>query len=197
VEDQIMLRDTLEHFINAQADMGVVGVTADASKAPELCRSLRPDLILMDVVTEHDADGIAWAGQIRQELPEIKIVIMSSLPELTFINKAREAGAHSYINKNAGKEHLLYTIRSTMNGFGIYPGPVDQSPFAQQFTEKEIAVIRLVCKGKSRSEAAEELGMAEATIKPIITSILNKSGFDSISKFAIYAASRGLIAPDL
>ena len=60
-------------------------------------------------------------------------------------------------------------------------------------TEKEIAVIRLVCAGKSRSEIVRELGLSESTIKPIITSILDKSGFDSISKFAIYAVSRGLI----
>ena len=193
VEDQTMLRDSLEYVIGGQSDMEVAGVTDDASKAPELCRKLMPDLVLMDVITENDANGITFAAQIRQELPDIKIVIMTALPEITFIEEARKARAHSYIYKNAGNDHLFYVIRSTMKGIGIYPGPEDKQPFAAQFTEKEIAVIRLVCRGKSRNEIVRELGLSESTIKPIITSILDKTGFDSISKFAIYAVSRGLI----
>jgi DNA-binding NarL/FixJ family response regulator len=193
VEDLAMLRDSLGYVIGSQADMEVVGVTDDASKAPELCRKLMPDLVLMDVITENDANGITFAAQIRQELPDIKIVIMTALPEITFIEEARKARAHSYIYKNAGNDHLFYVIRSTMKGVGIYPGPEDKPPFASQFTEKEIAVIRMVCGGKSRSDIVRELGLSESTIKPIITSILDKSGFDSISKFAIYAVSRGLI----
>ena len=145
VEDQVMLRDALKHLVNDQSDMEVIGTTDDAAKAPDLCRELHPDLVLMDVVTENYTNGIVWAGIIRKELPDIKIVIMTALPDITFIDEARKAGAHSFITKNSGNEHLFYTIRSTMQGRGIYPGPEESSPFAAQFTEKEIAVIRLVC----------------------------------------------------
>ena len=193
VEDQTMLRESLEHIIGDQPDMEVVGVTDDASKTPELCRKLKPDLVLMDVVTENDVNGITFAALIRRELPEIKIVIMTALPEITFVDEARKAGAHSYIYKSAGNDHLFYVIRSTMNGVGVYPGPADRQYFASQFTEKEIAVIRLVCQGKSRSEMTKELVISEASLKPIITSILDKTGFDSIMKFAVYAVGRGLI----
>ena len=196
VEDLAMLRDSLEHIIGEQPDMEVIGTTVDASKTLELCRNLKPDLVLMDVVTENDANGITWAERIRQELPDIKIVIMTALPEITFIDEARKARVHSFVYKNSGNDHLFYVIRSTMNGVGVYPGPADRSPFATQFTEKEIAVIRLVCQGKSRSEMASELEMSESMLKPVITSILDKSGFDSIMKFAVYAVGRGLIVPD-
>jgi len=114
VEDQALLRDSLECDINSQNDMEVVGVTNDASKAPELCRKLNPELVLMDLVTENGAKGLSFAAQIRQEQPEIKIVIMTSLPEISFIDEAKKAGLFSYIHKNAGKEHLFYTIRCTM-----------------------------------------------------------------------------------
>ena len=197
VEDQVMLRDSLEHIINEQSDMEVVGVSDDAEEAPHLCRELTPDLVLMDVVTKNSANGIICAARIRRELPDIKIVIMTSLPEITFIDEAKKAGAHSYVGKNSGKEHLFYVIRSTMKGNGIYPGPADSSPFAERFTEKEIAVIRLVCQGKSRNEIIGALNLSESTIKPVITSILDKTGFDSISKFAIYAVGRGLIVPEI
>jgi DNA-binding NarL/FixJ family response regulator len=196
VEDQAMLRESLQSLIGAQADMEVIGVTHDASKVPNLCKELKPDIVLMDVVTKNETNGITYTAQIRKEYPQIKVVIMTGLPEITFVEEAKKAGAHSFISKDSGKDHLFYTIRSTMNGIGIYPGPQTQSPFADQFTEKEIAVIRLVCQGKSRSQIAKELDVSESVLKPIITSILDKTGFDSITKFAIYAAGRGLIVTD-
>ena len=195
VEDQAMLRESLEHIIDEQSDMRVAGTLDDAAKAPEFCRTLKPDLVLMDVVMDNSASGIIFAKQIREEFPDIKIVIMTSLPEITFIDEARKAGAHSYIYKNSGNEHLFYTIRSTMKGNGIYPGLGNTYPFVSQFTEKEIIVIRLVCQGLSRDEMAKELGITESMLRPIITSILNKTGFDNIMKFAVYATSRGLIVP--
>ena len=195
VEDQIILRDALEHLINRQPDLEVIGVTDDASKAPQLCRELMPDLVLMDVITENGANGILWAGQIRNDLPNIKIVIMTALPEITFIDEARKAKVHSYIYKNSGNEHFFYVIRSTLKGLGLYPGPAEYSPFAARFTENEIAVIRLVCQGKSRSEMIKELDTSEFQLRTTITSILDKTGFDSITKFALYAVGRNLIVP--
>jgi DNA-binding NarL/FixJ family response regulator len=196
IEDQTILRDALENLIGEQPDMEVAGVGGDASQAPDLCRELRPDLVLMDVMTENGANGIRFAAEIRKELPDIKIVIMTGLPEITFIEEAKKAGAHSYLYKNADKEHLFYIIRSTMKGAGLYPGPADLSPFAGKFTEKEIAVVRLVCRGKTRSEMLESLDISEGQLKLIIGSILDKTGFDNISQFAVYAVGHGLIVPD-
>jgi len=196
VEDQIMLRESLERVIDGQNDMEVVGSTDDAAKTPELCRELQVDLVLMDIVTKNNASGITYAAQIRAEFPNIKIVIMTGFSELTFIDEARKAGAHSYVYKNAGYEHLFYVIRNTMQGNGIYPGPENHMSLDAQFNEKELAVIRLVCKGKSRTEIVNELGMSEAAVKRIISAILEKTEFDNIMKFAIYAVSRGLIVPD-
>jgi DNA-binding NarL/FixJ family response regulator len=112
------------------------------------------------------------------------------------MDEARKAGVHSFIYKDMGHDHLFYVIRSTMKGNGIYPGPNEGVSPANQFTEKEIAIIRLICQGKTRGETAKELGVSDSAIGPYITSILDKSGFDSISKFAIYAAGRGLIVTD-
>ena len=193
VEDQTMLSDSLEHIIGEQEDMEVISVSNDAANAPGLCSNLSPDLVLMDVVTKNNSNGITYAAQIRKSMPDIKIVVMTALPEITFVDEARKANLHSFMIKDRGIEHLLYIIRSTMEGHGIYPGPSDSSRFANQFTEREIAVIRLVCQGKTRDKIAKELGISESLLGQHITSILDKSGFDSISKFAIYAAGQGLI----
>jgi DNA-binding NarL/FixJ family response regulator len=196
VEDQTILRESLEKVIGLQSDMEVAGSTDDAAKTPELCRRLQVDLVLMDVVTKNNSSGIAYTAQIRKEFPDIKIVVMTALPEITFIEEARKAGAHSFVYKNSGYEHLFYVIRSTMQGNGIYPGPVSRLPLNAQFNERELAVVRMVCNGMERDEMAAKLGLSESMIRKHITSILDKTGFDSISKFAIYAVSEGLIKPE-
>lgn len=197
VEDQTMLRESLEYLINGQSDMEVVGRTDDAVNSPELCRELKPDLVLMDVVTKNNSSGIQYTAQIRREFPNIKIVIMTGLPEFTFAEEAKKAGAHSFIDKEMGNDHLFHVIRTTMKGYSIYSDRSDRLPFSVRFTEKELAVVRLVCQGMARNEIAKNLGVSESMVKQHITSILDKTGFDSISKFAIYAVGHGFVAPDI
>ena len=194
VEDQAMLKDSLEYLLNNQEGMKVIAATDDASKAPQLCREQKPDLVLMDVITK-ETNGIVFAAQIRKEMPQIKVVIMTAFPEITFIDEARKADAHSFIYKSSGNEHLFYVIRSTMRGIGYYPGPADKPPYADMLTEREIAVVRLIHQGIQRSEMLEKLEISEMTLKKEINSILNKTGFDSIMEFAVYAAVNNLILP--
>ena len=195
VEDQALLLDALTKVINGQQDMQVAACTANADEAPDLCRKSAPDLVLIDVVTQNRANGIAAAAQIRRELPEVKIVIMTSVPEITFIDSARKAGAHSFVYKDADTRHLLYVIRSTLEGRGVYPGPGEETLARIRFSDAEIAIVRLVCQGKSRKEIAQALAMSEGSVKAIITDILNKTGFDSIMKFSVYAVAHGFVVP--
>ena len=194
VEDQTMLKDSLEYILDNQDDMEVVGATDDASEALQLCHKQKPDLVLMDVITK-DTNGIVSAARIRKEMPQIKVVIMTAFPEITFIDEARKSGAHSFIYKSSGKEHLLYVIRSTMRGIGYYPGPTDKPPSVDQLTEREIAIVRLIHQGVPRSEMIKKLEISEMTLKKDINSILNQTGFDSIMEFAVYAAVNNLILP--
>lgn len=196
VEDMVLLRDSLANIINGQEDMLVAGVASDADMALDLCRELAPDLALIDVVTENKPNGLAAAANIRRELPDIKVVVMTALPEITFINAARDAGVHSFIYKDSDSQHLLYVIRCTMNGRGFYPGPGDDALARTHFSDVEMAVIRLVCQGKSRNEISSALSMSEGSVKAIITGILNKTGFESIMKFSVYAVAHGFIVPN-
>jgi len=197
VEDQTMLRDSLEYMINGQDDMKVIGTADDAADTPELCRKLKPDMVLMDVVTKNNSNGIIYTAQIRKEFPDIKIVIMTGLSDITFAEEARKADAHGFIDKNMTNEHLIYVIRNAMKGMSIFSGNADRQPFAAQFTEKEIDVICMVCQGMERDAIAKKLDVSEAMIKKHITAILDKTGFDSILRFALYAVGQGLIVPDV
>ena len=195
VEDMTLLLDALANTINGQEDMRVAGVTVDAAEALELCRELAPDLALIDVVTEGKSNGIAATAEIRRELPDVKIVIMTAMPEITFIDAARKAGAHSFIYKNSNSRHLLNVIRSTLEGNGIFPGPGDDVLSKARFSDAEMAIIRLACQGKSRGEMAAALSLSESRIKQLVTGILNKTGFENILKFSVYAVAHGFIVP--
>ena len=92
VEDQAILRESLARSVGDQPDMTVVAAIADASEALGVALKERPDMILMDVCTEHDSNGIVAAAHIKEQLPECRVIIMTGMPEITFVDQAREAG---------------------------------------------------------------------------------------------------------
>ena len=196
VEDQVIMRDSLENLINGQEDMCVVGSIGSASKALEICKKSSPDLVLMDVCTENNESGIAAAAKIHTQYPEIKIVIMTGMPEITYMESSKKAGVDSFLYKNVKSETMLATIRSTMDGYGTFPREAPSVlPGNLSFTDTEIAILRLVCEAKNRKEIARELAMSEGSVKAVITDILNKTGYDSIMRFAVFAVAKGYINP--
>ncbi|KUG05496.1 dna-binding response regulator, luxr family [hydrocarbon metagenome] len=197
VEDQVIMRDSLANLINGQEDMQVVGSIGSAGDALEICRVKTPDLVLMDVRTDNNENGIAAAAKIRAQYPSIRIVIMTGMPEITYMDSARRAGVDSFLYKNINSETMLATIRSTMDGYRTFPREAPSVlPGHLSFTDTEIAILRLVCEAKSRKEIARELTMSEGSVKAVITDILNKTGYDSIIKFAVFAVSKGYIMPN-
>ncbi len=196
VEDQAMLRESLCSTIGAQSDMEVVSSLADASLCIEEVRLKAPDLVLMDVCTEHDQSGITAAAQIKEENPQVKIVIMTGMPEITFVRQAREANVDSFMYKNVGTNEMLSIIRSTMGGYSTYPRS-EKGTFSgtAALTDVEIDILRLVCETKSRSEIAAELYLSEGTVKRHISDILAKTGYSNILKLAVHAVSNGYIVP--
>ena len=118
VEDQAILRESLARSVGDQSDMTVVAAIADASEALDVVLKERPDMILMDVCTEHDSNGIVAAARIKEELPECRVIIMTGMPEITFVDQAREAGVDSFVYKNVGIDELFGVMRSTLASVG-------------------------------------------------------------------------------
>jgi len=192
------MRDSLASLINGQVDMRVVGSIGSAADALGICWETTPDLVLMDACTDNNESGIAAAAEIRAQCPAIKIVIMTGMPEITYMDSSKKAGVDSFLYKNVRSEILLATIRSTMEGYGTFPKEAPSVlPGKLSFTDKEIAVLRLVCEAKSRKEIARELAMSEGSVKAVISDILDKTGYDSILKFAVFAVSKGYIKPNI
>ena len=197
VEDQAMLRESLAIAINVQGDMQIVATLAKATDALDTVKSHDPDLVLMDVCTEDDASGIAAAAEIKRELPDVRVVVMTGIPEITFIEQARAAGADSFVYKNVSTAELLAILRSTMEGYSTFPAAQLGDETLEALDDEEIEILRLVCENKSRREIANELFLSEGTVKRRISTILAKTGYDSIMKLAVHAVSDGYIVPKL
>ena len=122
VEDQAMLRDSLACTINTQSDMEVVASLGDAAEALEALERSGATCALLDVCTENDSSGIVAARKIKEAHPEVKVVIMTGMPEITFVEQARTAGVDSFVYKNVGTTELLGIIRSTVDyAIGAHP----------------------------------------------------------------------------
>ena len=153
VEDQAMLRESLAQTIESQEDMHVAACLADAADAPARAAETDCGLVLMDVCTEHDSNGIVAARRIKEANPAVRVVIMTGMPEVTFVEQAKDAGVDSFVYKNVGIEELLAVMRSTAAGYSTFPHTPD-SIFsgAAALTEVEISILRLVCEAKTRKD---------------------------------------------
>lgn len=195
VDDQVMLRDSLRVAIESQGDMQVVSVLSDASAAPAEVDRARPDLVLMDVCTENDHSGIIATKKIKKSHPEVRVLIMTGLPEITFVRQARDAGADGFVYKNISTADLISVIHSIMDGYSTFPSEKSQAAANGGLTDEEIEILRLACEAKSRKEIANELHLSEGTVKRRISEILAKTGYDSILRLAVDYVAKGYIVP--
>lgn len=198
VEDEIILRDSLANSLSREHNVEAVFTLSDAYDVLDVVATKDIDIILMDVCTENDSNGLIAAQKVKENYPDVRIVIMTGMPEVSFVKQAREIGVESFIYKNVSMSHLINVLKSTLDGYSTYPTK-SQSPFAAapELDENELAIMRLVCEGKQRNEIAEELHVSDGTIKRRITGILAKTGYDSILRLAIHMVTKGYIVPNI
>ncbi|MBR3134546.1 MAG: response regulator transcription factor [Clostridia bacterium] len=201
IDDHKMLRDMISESLNQENDFVVVGTASDAKDSVDLCQKLEPDLVLMDVCTENNSNGISYAGVIKNRFPEIKIVIMTGVLDINFIKEAKKVNVDSFIYKNISKDSLISAIKNTIEGYSIYPdtkaNKSTEKNIISNLTDKELEVLTLYCKLLDREKVAEKLQISSRTLKSHISSIYQKTGFDNLSKLAIYCVSNSFIVPNL
>lgn len=201
IDDHILLRDMIVDTLNAENDLEVVGLSDDAKDALELCKKLCPDVLLMDICTANNSNGIFFAKTIKENFSNIRIIIMTGVLDVNFVNEAKEAGIESFIYKSISKDSLISTVKNTANGYSIYPNSIYKKNFHNSFlsklTDKEMQILKLYCKLLDKDEIAETLAISPRTLKSHIHSIYEKTGFNNLSKLAIYCVSNGLIVSNL
>ncbi|MBP5659731.1 MAG: response regulator transcription factor, partial [Lachnospiraceae bacterium] len=144
-------------------------------------------------------NGLEAAREIKKEFPDIKIIISTSLPEESFLEKAHDAGCESFWYKEVGELGLLDVMNRTMRGEHVFP---DTTPTVSvglaksvEFTPMEMKVLRELCNGKLNKDIAKELCMSENTVKFHINNMLQKAGYSNRYQLAIDAVEQKLIVP--
>jgi two-component system, NarL family, response regulator LiaR len=205
-DDHAIVRMGLRALIATEPGLEVVGEAVDGMDAVRKARSLRPDVIVLDLVMPRK-DGIQAAAEITQEDPGARILVLTSFAEEDKLVPAFKAGAVGYLLKDSAPQDLLQAIRDVAQGASsLHPRiahklirelsrPADRPAAGALLTEREREVARLVAEGLCNEEIAARLRLGERTVRTHISHILGKLHLANRTQVALYALREGLARP--
>ena len=197
VEDQKMAQENMEAIIRATERYTLAGMIPNAADAELFCMRSAVDLILMDVCTARDENGIEACAVIKKKFPQIKVIVVTSMAEHTFIEKARAARADSFWYKDAGHTELLAVMDRTMAGEHIFPRRTPEVRLglssSYELTASELDVLRALMQSTNDEDAANMLGCSKSNIRWHLGKILDKTGYRSRMELLIAIAQKNLI----
>jgi DNA-binding NarL/FixJ family response regulator len=210
VDDQAMVRAGLRMILEAEPDIQVIGEAEDGTKAISSVRTLQPDVVLMDIQMPV-MNGLEATRRIVHEGERLsRVLILTTFERDDYIFEALRSGASGFILKNAPPEDLVTAVRVVAEGNSLLAPSVTRriiAEFAQRpvrplvknevehLTEREIEVLKLIAKGHTNAEIANELVVSEATIKTHVSNLLTKLGLRDRVQAVVYAYESGLIQP--
>ncbi|WP_053361568.1 response regulator transcription factor [Bacillus sp. FJAT-27251] len=202
IDDHEMVRIGVSSYLSAQPDIEVVGEADNGRTGVELCLSLKPDIILMDLVMK-EMDGIEATRKIMEQWPEAKIIVVTSFLDDEKVYPALEAGATSYMLKTSKASDIANAVRATYHGQPVLEPEVTGKMMMkmrqkqnvlphEELTEREMEVLLLMTEGKSNQEIADELFIALKTVKTHVSNILSKLQVQDRTQAVIYAFKHSL-----
>ena len=199
VEDQALARNYLCACVDKCTDCQVAGTLFRADAALQRCGEGAVDLILMDICTESDSDGLVAAESIKKIYPQIKIVMVTSMLEGRFLDRARKIGADSFWYKDSPSGDLVGVIEGTLAGKHFWPDSVPSvrlgNTLSCDLSDREIETLRLLCEGKTNAEIAEKLNVGESSVRTYINRMLEKTGYTNRNRLMIAAVGKRMVVP--
>ena len=216
VDDHALLRSGLKSMLEGEPDLEVVGEAANGREAIEVCRRLRPDLILMDVRMP-EMDGLAATRVIKEEHPLTSVIVVTMEEDPDYLLEAVKAGAAGYVLKGATPDQLTAAVRQVLGGEFLLdqrltmnllrnladqkeerPDPLPEAkkprqPLAEPLTPREVEILRLLVRGQTNREIAQELVVSRGTVKNHVQHIIAKLGVSDRTQAAVRAVELGLI----
>ncbi len=208
-DDHELFRRGVAEVLTSRGDLLIVGEASDGLQAVELARETKPDLILMDVSMPR-LDGLGAMRQVLQEMPQVKIVVLTVSDNDEDLFEAIRIGARGYLLKDLKEHQLLDMIRGVTQGEAFFSGavasrilkelsdPADRkgAELVEPLTEREVDVLELLVQGMSNKAIGEVLHITSGTVKNHLTNILDKLHLQNRVQAAVYAVREGLVGED-
>ena len=199
VEDQALARTYLCSCVEKCKDCEVAGTLSCADAALRRCGEGHIDLIIMDICTENDSDGLTAAESIKKFYPRIKIIMVTSMLEGRFLDRARKIGADSVGYKDSPSGDLVGVIDGTLAGRRFWPDSVPSvrlgNTLSCELSDREMVTLRLLCVGLTNSEIAAKLNVAESSVRTYINRMLEKTGYTNRNRLMIAAVGKRMVVP--
>jgi len=181
VDDHLIVREGIRLILETQDEYCVIGEAENGQEALSLMETITPDLILLDL-NMPILDGLNFLKKLKCAGSEIPVIILTTYNENHLLSEAIELGAISYLLKDTGREKLFATIQAALRGETLLQPNMLQLLLQAQcekkektiFTEKEMQVLKALGRGLKNSEIADEMDIAERTVKSYLTSIYSK-----------------------
>lgn len=201
VDDHAVVRSGLSDFVMVFDDFDLVGEADGGREAIDLCTSLKPDVVLMDMVMP-DIDGATATQAIRAANPDVQIIALTSFREEELVNAALKAGAIGYLLKNITADELAAAIRNAVAGrptlapeatLALMHTATAPPPPGYDLTERERDVLRLVAQGFNNQQIATNLSIELSTVKYHVSNIISKLDVSNRTEAAAFAIHHHLI----
>ncbi|MGN0784015.1 MAG: response regulator transcription factor [Christensenellales bacterium] len=200
VEDQAMPRQLFEAIIKTQPEFNLAVSIDNAAIADICCARHGIDLVLMDVVTKNGASGLAAAEKIKTQNRKVKIIIVTSMPECSYVERAKKIGVEGFWYKDFSVEPILTLVQRVLNGERVYPDEVPEVSLglatSGELTARELEILREMTGGFTNTEIAEKLGISEKRVRNHVANMLEKTGFRNRTELAVRARESGLTILD-
>jgi len=209
VDDQSLFREGLRTLLSVQPDFEVLGEAGDGEEALRLARTLRPDVVLMDLRMPV-LDGVAATRRLCATQPGCRVIVLTTFDDDEYIFEGLRAGALGYLLKDVASDVLFEAVRAAARGESVLQPSVatkvvaqfarlaDRAPrpsesLVEPLSERELDVLRHIAEGETNREIAAALYIAKGTVKNHVTNILGKLGVRDRTQAALKARELGLI----
>lgn len=202
-DDMKILRQGLRAILSQDNEIEVVATAENGNEAYQLAKEHNPDIVLMDMRMP-DFDGAYGIKAIKEKLPDVKVLVLTTFDDEETITKAMSSGADGYILKEMEDDKIITSVKSVCAGISVFGQGVfsslqksfgmknEVSDDGLSFTDREKDVIRLVAEGYDNKEIADELCLAEGTVRNQVSRLLEKIGLKDRTQLAVYAVKHGL-----
>jgi two-component system response regulator DegU len=209
VDDHSLIREGLKQLLSLEEDLVIVGEAQHGDEVLDKAFQLRPEVILLDINLP-GKNGIELTGELKEKMPEVKVLVLTVDSEQVNVHKIIKAGALGYLLKDVEPDMLTEAIRTIARG-DAYIQPCLLTKLVSEFrqlmrdetpalppdrfglTQRELEIINYIAFGQTNKEIAEQLFISEKTVKNHVSSILRKMALDDRTQVAIYAYKQGMV----